>query len=116
MQGIGSERFASRRLGDFGERQEADGIDQNRDDEHREDRPASLDRLGGMAGEPLRRLDEHAGREHQQQAGFGECCDRLDLAMAVMMLLVGGLAGPANGEISERRGAGIEQPVASFRQ
>ena len=116
MQGIGSERIASRRLGDSAERQEADGIDQNGDDQDREDGPAGLDRLGGMTGEPPRRLDEHADREHQQKAGFGERGDRLDLAVTVMVLLVGGLVGPANGEIGERRDAGVEQPVAGFRQ
>ena len=45
------------------------------------------------ADQPLRRLPDHDGREQEQQRRFGERGDALDLAVAVLMLLVGRLAG-----------------------
>ena len=68
------------------------------------------------AEEPLHRFADHDGGEHEQQRGFGERGDALHLAVAVLMLGVGGLAGNAHGEIGQHRGREIDQRMAGFRQ
>ena len=52
----------------------------------------------------MRRLPDHHAGQHEQQRGLGERGHALDLAMAVMMLVVGRLAGNAHGEIGHHGG------------
>ena len=48
------------------------------------------------ADQALRRLEDHEGREDEQQSGLDQRRDALDLAVAVVMLLVGRLSGDAH--------------------
>ena len=68
-----------------------------------------------MAEDPADRLRHHIGSQHDQQAGLGQGRHRLHLAMPVVVLLIGGLAGGADGEIGQDGRARIQQPVARLR-
>ena len=59
---------------------------------------------------------DHHRREQKQQRRLGERGDALDLAMAVLVLGVGRLAGNAHGEIGQQRRRKIDQRMAGFRQ
>jgi hypothetical protein len=102
---IGLQRFACGLAGHAIEQPRAKEIDHDRNNDHREGRGRGLDRLAVAAPEPLRRLPDHHPRQNEQQRRFGQRRHALDLAVAVMVLLVGGLAGDADGEIGHQRGA-----------
>ena len=53
------------------------------------------------AEQPVRRLENHDGGEHEQERGFGERRDAFDLAVAVLMFGVCRLAGDADREIGD---------------
>ena len=62
-----------------------------------------------LAEQPMSGLPDHDAREDEQQRGLGQRHDALDLAVAVMVLLVRGLAGDADREIGHQRRAEIDQ-------
>ncbi len=59
--------------------------------------------------------DHHTG-QYEQEPGLGQCGYALDLAMAVVMLLIGRLAGDAHGKVGHHRGAKIDQRMRRLRQ
>ena len=75
-----------------------------------------VDRMAVTAEQPLQRLPDHDAGQHEQQRGLGERRDALDLAVTVVMFLVGRLAGNAHREIGHHGGDEIEQRVCRFRQ
>ena len=62
------------------------------------------------------RFPDHDAGQQEQQRRFGQRRDRFDLAVPVVMLFVGRLAGDAHGDIGHHRGAEIDQRMAGFRQ
>ncbi len=59
----------------------------------------------------LRRFVDDPDAGQQQQAGFDESGEALDLAVTVLMVGIGRLVGDANREVSDRRGHQIEARV-----
>ena len=55
------------------------------------------------------RFENHDAGEQEQQRRLGERGDAFDLAVAVLMLGVGRLAGNAHGEIGEQRRREVQQ-------
>ena len=98
------------------EQPRAEEIDHDRHDDHGEGRERRLDRVAVAAEQPLRRLPDHHARQHEQQRGLRQRRHALDLAVAVVVLLVGRLAGDAHGEIGHHRGAEIDQRMRGLRQ
>ncbi len=76
----------------------------------------AIDRVLFMLDQALDRFPDHHAREQEQQRGFRQRRDALDLAVTVMVFLVGRLAGNAHGDIGHHRGAEIDQRMAGFRQ
>ena len=68
------------------------------------------------AMQTLGRFPDHHAGEQEQQRGFRQRRDRLHLAVAVVMLLVGRLARDAHGGIGHGRRAQIDQRMTGLRQ
>src|SRR5205085_10414691 len=100
---------------DFRQAAPAHDIHRDRDDEDGENRPAGV-YLRRCDREPAYSLDYDEGGKREKEARLGQRGERFELAMAVMVLLVGRLAGDPHREISEDRCAGIEQGMARLRQ
>ena len=96
MQRVGFQRLARRLLGDPIEQACAEEIHHDRDDDDGESPDRRLDGMTFGKQQPLERLPDDKARQHEQQAGFDQCRDAFDLAVAVMVLCVGGLAGDAH--------------------
>jgi hypothetical protein len=75
-----------------------------------------LDRMGVAAEQPLRRLPDDDAREQEQERGFRERGNALDLAVPVMVLPVGRLARQAHREIGHHGRGKIEQRMRGLRQ
>ena len=116
MQRIGLQRLARRFAGHAIEQAGAEEIDHDRHGDHGEGRDRRLHRMALVAEQPLCRLPDHHAGQHEQQRRLGQRRDALDLAVAVVMLLVGGLAGDAHGEIGHHRGAEIDQRMRGLGQ
>ena len=116
MEGIRFQRFARSRLGDASERTRAEKIDHDRAGDNDKGRRRRFDRMRLRADQPLRRLEDHHGREQEQQRRLGKRGDDFDLAVAVLMLGVGRLAGNAHGKIGEQRRREVDQGMAGFGQ
>ena len=86
----------------------------SRDHAERPDR--RLDGMTAAAEQPVPRLPDHDAGEQEQQRGLRQRGDALDLAVAVVVLLVGGLAGDAHGEIGHHGGGEVEQRMRRLRQ
>ena len=81
-----------------------------------ERRECRLDRVRLRADEPLHGFPDHHAREQEQQGGFGKRRHALHLAVAVLVVGVGRLAGNAHGEIGQHRRREVEQGMAGLRQ
>ena len=57
----------------------------------------------------LRRLPDHHGGQDEQQSRLDQRGDAFDLAVTVMVFLVGGFTGNADGEIRHQRRGEIDQ-------
>ena len=116
MQRVGFERLTRCFFGDTAERAGAEEIHNDRRDDDGESRCRRLDRINALADQPLRRLVQHDGGEQKQQCGLGERGDAFHLAVAVLVLGVGRLAGDAHRDIGQHRCRQIEQRMAGLRQ
>ena len=62
-----------------------------------------------------RRPDDPGGGE-KEQGGFDQCRNAFDLGVTIMMLIIGGLIAPADGEIGDDGGAKINEAVDGLGQ
>ena len=98
------------------ERARAEEIDRDRHRDHAE-RPGVRDhRMLFVLGQALDRFPDHHAGEQEQQRGFRQRRNAFDLAVAVVVFLVGRLAGNAHRDIGHHRGAEIDQRMAGLRQ
>ena len=116
MQRIGLQRLARGFAGHAIEQAGAKEIDHHRNGDHGEGRKRRLHDMALIAQQPLGRLPDHDAGQHEQQRRLGQRRHAFDLAVAVMVLLVGGLAGDAHGEIGHHRGAEIDERMRGFGQ
>src|SRR6266851_3175180 len=68
------------------------------------------------AEQTLTRRPRYDAGKHKQKRRFGERRYVLDLAVAVMVLLVGRLVGDSHREIGHQRGGEIDQRMRRLRQ
>ena len=114
MQRICFERLASRFARDLLQRPPPPGIDKDRDDEHDGGDPARRD--GRFAGdEPAHALKRDGARKQKKEGGLDERGKRLDLAVAILVLLVRRLVGGADGKPCDRRRGDVEERVGRIR-
>jgi len=116
MQGVGAQRLAGVRPRHAPQHACAEEVDDNRCADDRERGDACFHRMRLHADQPLQRLPNHDRRQQEQQAGLGQGSDAFDLAVAVLMLGVGRLAGNAYGEIGEYGRRQVNERVAGLRQ
>ena len=116
MQRVGFQRLALRFFGGARERARAEKIDRDRHRDHAEGPGIGDHRVLFVLDQSLDRLPDHHAREQEQQRRFGERRDAFDLAVAVMVLVVGRLAGNAHRAIGHHRGAEVDQRMAGLRQ
>ena len=109
MQRVGFQRLARGLGGDAVEQARAEEIDHDRDGDHGERPDRRLDRVMRAAEQAVPGLPDHDAGQEEQQRRFRQRGDALDLAVAVVMLLVGRLAGHAHREIGHDGGGEIEQ-------
>ena len=115
MQRVGLERLAAGLPGDPLEGIPAPGVDQDGADEHGGGGPARLD--GRFARhEAAHALERDGAREQEQERRLDQRRERLDLAVPVLVLLVGRLVGGADGEPGDRRGGDVEEASARRRR
>ena len=72
--------------------------------------------MGLAAEQPLHGFESHAGGEQKQQRGFGQRRHAFDLAVAVLMLGIGRLAGNAHRDIGQYRRGEVQERVTGFRK
>ena len=116
MQRVGFERLARGLPGDAIE-QRARARNRPRSTRRSRRRPRSSPRPRALAAEQaLRGLPDHEAGQDEQQPGLDQRGDALDLAVAVMMLLVGRLAGDAHREPGHHGRGEVERRVRGFRE
>ncbi len=113
MQRVGGERVASRRRGDPLQRTPTHQIDDDRGNQNPENERIGLDYCV-VACKPLDRLDQYIDGEREQESGFDQSHQGLDLGMAELMLLVGGLIRDPYREIGEGGGCHIGEIMAGL--
>ena len=116
MQRVRLQRLARSLGGDPIEHARAKEIDDDRPGDHREGPDRGVDRVPVAAEKTLQRFPDHDAREQEQKRCLGERGDAFDLAVAVMVLLVGGLAGHAHREIGHHRCGEVDQRMRRLRQ
>ena len=109
MQRVGFQRRARGIDGDAGQHAGAEEVDHDRGDDDAEGDRRRLDRMRMIADQPLPRFPHHHAGQGEQQRGLGEGGDVLDLAVAVLMVLVRRLVGPAHGEVGHHRRGEVDQ-------
>ena len=113
MQGVGFESLAIVFGGDAAESAGAPPVDGHRDQHHGESPDRRLD--FNVAEEQAHdRFVDHPDAGQQKQAGFDEGGEVLDLAVAILVVGVGGLVGDSHGEIGEQGRDQIERGVCGF--
>ena len=65
---------------------------------------------------PAHGFDDNERGEREKKSGFGEGGERLEFAVAVMVLFVGGPARRPHGEIGEHRRSRVEQGMTCLGQ
>ncbi len=95
--------------GDLREHAGAEEVDHDRGDDDAECEDRRLDGMRVIADQPLARFPHHHAGQDEQQRGLGEGGDVLDLAVAVLMVLIRRLVGPAHGEVGHHRGGEVDQ-------
>ena len=98
------------------EQARAEEIDHDRNGDHGEGPERRFDRVAVAAEQPLCRLPDHHAGQHEQQRGLGERGDAFDLAVAVVVLLVGRLAGDAHREIGHHGRDEVDQRMRGLGQ
>jgi len=93
MERIGFQRLARRCARDPAQRARAEKVDHDRAGDDGEGGDRRLDSVLLRADQPLHRFPDHHRGEQEQQRRLGQRGDALDLAVAVLMLGVGRLAG-----------------------
>ena len=116
MQRVGFERLAGGFLGDAAQRAGAEEIDHDGAGDDGKGRDGCFDGVRLRADQPPRRLPDHDDREQEQQRRFGKRGDALDLAVAVLVFLVGRLAGEPHREIGQDRRREVDQRMAGLGQ
>ena len=116
MQRVGFERLARRRLGDATQHAGAEEIDHDRGGDDDEGRGSRFDGVAVCIDQPLHRFPNDDGGEHEQQRRLGERGHALHLAVAILVLGVGRLAGNAHREIGQHGRRQIDQRMAGFGQ
>ena len=113
MQRVGFESLAFILGGDAAERAGTPPVDGHGNEHHGEgpDRGLDFDVAEEQAHD---RFVDHPGAGQQKQAGFNEGGEVFDLAVAVLVVGVGGLVGDSDGEIGEQRRDQIEGGVRGF--
>ncbi len=103
MQRIGLECFAGGLPGHTPQRAGPIKVDRDRAGDDGEGAGGRFDGVVLRTDKPPSRLPDHHRGQQKQQRGFGQRAHALDLAVAVLMLGVRGLAGNANGKIGQHR-------------
>ena len=116
MQRIGFERLAGCFPGDAAQRAGAEEIDHDGAGDDGEGRDGGFDGVRLRNDQPPRRLPDDDGREQKQQRRLGKRGDALDLAVTVLVLLVGRLAGEPHCEIGQHRRRKVDQRMAGLGQ
>ena len=116
MQRVGLERLARCRRGHPAERARAEEVHDDGHHDNGESGGCRLDRKGMIADQPLRGLKDDNRSEDEKNAGFSERADALDLAMAVLVLGIGRLAGDAHGKIGQNGRGEVDERMARFRK
>src|SRR6185312_12623729 len=98
VQRVGLERVALRRVRDPRQRARAEKVDGDRYDDDAEGPGGGRDGVAFVFHQPLERFPDDDTGEQEQERRLGQCRDCLDLAVAVMVLLVGRPAGDAHGD------------------
>ena len=114
MQCVGGQRVAAGFLRDFVQRAPAGEIGDDRARQNCEHWPCGFDRRAFVAADPAHSLDQNAGCKRQQQDRFAEGRHCLDLAVAVVVFVIGWLSGEFDGVIGHHRCADVEQAVEGF--
>ena len=92
MQCVGFERFARRVVRDAVQHSRSEEIDSDGDDDHAEGCGACLNRVAVTREQkPRPAFPDHHARQDEQQRGLGERGDAFDLAVTVVVFLVGAL-------------------------
>jgi hypothetical protein len=116
VQRVGLQRLARRFARDPVEQACPEEIHHHGNDDHGERRDGGFHHVARLAEQPLAGLPDHDAAQQEQQCRLCERRHALDLAVAVMMLLVGRLAGDADREIGHQRRTEIDQRMGCFRQ
>ncbi len=116
MQRIGFERRARGVDRDPREHPGAEEVDCDRGDDDAEGDRRRLDLMRMVADEPLPRFPHHHPGQCEQQRGLGKGSDVLDLTVAVLVVLVRRLVGPAHGEIGHHRRGEVDQRMGRLGQ
>ncbi len=115
MNGVGSERLGVDFRGDLPQGAGAGVVDHDREHEHDEGpdgepkvevMAAEEDAVDGLVDDP------DGGGEHE--AGLDEGGERLDLAVAIVVVFVGGAIGGAHGEEGDGGGDHIDAGMRGF--
>ena len=72
---------------------------------------SALASISTLSAQPPHGFDENEDREAEEKGRFDQGGERLDLGVAVVMLLVGRFAGGADRVIGDDRDAGIDEIV-----
>ena len=114
MQGIGSQCLAACLLGNPRQRPPAVEINNNGHNQNPEGQRGGVHR-SRFKPQAVIGLVKHHARQHHQQACFDQSGQRLDFAVAVMMVVVSGFVGGLDGKIGDHGSAGIQQRMTGFR-
>ena len=113
MQCIRRQRLAAGLLGDLAQGTDAIDVDGDRHQQHREGKRGWFE-MAAAFGESLDRLHHHDAGQHEQDHGFRQRRQALELSVAVVMLPVGGFVGRADGEIGDDRRPGVDQSMGGL--
>ncbi len=113
MQCVGFESLAFVLGGDAAESAGTPPIDGHRDEHHGECPDGWFD-LNAAEEQTHDRFVDDPDAGQQKQAGFDEGGEVLDLAVAILMVGVGGLVGDSDREICEQGGDQIQSRVRGF--
>ena len=115
MQRIGLKRLARGFPRHLAQYPRANEIDDNGSTDNHEGRNGRFDRML-VAKESLDRFVNHNAREEEEKRRFRERRDAFELAMSVVVFVVGGLTGDADREVRHHRGGEIDQRMRGLRQ
>ena len=116
MQGVGRERFAACVAGDDVQDPPARGIDADRDGDGGEDEGRCAERCVRLEEQPPKGLEKGGDGEESQQRRFAQRRHGLDLAMAIMVVVVGRPVRLPHGEEGQRGHADVEQAMRRVGQ